>query len=74
MDAVTHLRGEHLNSIQTARANIYLAGIEIVKGILGGWDTVFLQGVSASNYVGDIWGTLGGFPDFRPGSGLRVKG
>ncbi|KAK7216120.1 hypothetical protein V2G26_004123 [Clonostachys chloroleuca] len=74
VDAVTHLRGEHLNSIQTARANIYLAGIEIVKGILGGWDTVFNQGVPASNYVGDIWGTLGGSPDFRPGNGLKVKG
>ncbi|VUC26071.1 unnamed protein product [Clonostachys rosea] len=73
VDAVTHLRGEHLNGIQIARANIYLAGIEIVKGIVGGWDTVFTQGVPASNYVGDIFGTLGGIPDFRPGDSLKVK-
>jgi hypothetical protein len=46
--------------------NIYLAGIKVVQGILGQWDTVFEKGVNATNYIGDIFGTLGGTPDFGP--------
>ena len=48
--------------------NIYLAGIKVVEGILGQWDSLFAKGVNASNYVGDIFGSLGGQPDFGPGS------
>lgn len=44
--------------------NIYLAGIQVVTGILNGWETTFAQGVNATNYIGDIFGTLGGQPDF----------
>lgn len=46
--------------------NIYLTGIKIIEGILGKWETVFEAGVNATNYVGDIFGTLGGTPDFGP--------
>lgn len=46
--------------------NIYLAGIKVVEGILDGWNATFAAGVNASNYVGDIFGTLGGEPDFGP--------
>ncbi|KAH7141345.1 purine nucleoside permease, partial [Dactylonectria estremocensis] len=66
MDVLTHLRGEHLNGVQIAVDNIFLAGVEIVKGILGGWDKTFLSGIKPSNYVGDILGTIGGVPGFRP--------
>ncbi|KAK3080434.1 hypothetical protein LTS18_001416 [Coniosporium uncinatum] len=49
-------------------ANIYLAGIKIVEGILNNWTAMFESGVAATNYIGDILGSLGGTPDFGPGS------
>jgi hypothetical protein len=52
--------------------NLYLAGVEIVEGILDGWNSTFAQGVNATNYIGDIFGTLGGEPDF--GLGAEVSG
>ncbi len=48
-------------------ANLYLAGTPIVKGILEGWNKTFEHGVVPTNYIGDIFGTLGGRPDFGPG-------
>ncbi len=35
-------------------------------GILEGWEGVFCGGIKAGNYVGDIFGSLGGKPDFGP--------
>jgi purine nucleoside permease len=49
-----------------ALANLYLAGNVVVKEILKGWDGMFGKGVEAGNYLGDIFGTLGGTPDFGP--------
>lgn len=66
-DVLTHLRGQHLNGVEVAIANIYLAGVEIVKGIVGDWDGVFAEGIESPNYLGDVLGTLGGTPDFIPG-------
>ena len=54
-----------------AIANIYLAGIKVVEGILDEWDSTFEKGIVASNYVGDIFGSLGGIPDFGPGSAFN---
>jgi len=53
---------------EPALMNIYLAGIKVVEGILSQWDAVFEKGVMATNYVGDIFGTLKGpiAPDFGP--------
>jgi purine nucleoside permease len=48
--------------------NIYLAGIKVVMGILDGWDSTFKKGVKPTNYIGDIFGSLGGTPDFGPGN------
>ncbi|RAL63297.1 hypothetical protein DID88_004373 [Monilinia fructigena] len=53
---------------EIAVENIYLAGTEVIKGVLGGWNTTFAAGVNATNYIGDIFGSLGGEPDFGPGS------
>ncbi|CAI6340776.1 unnamed protein product [Periconia digitata] len=50
-----------------AIANVGIVGWAVVEGILGEWDSRFEEGVKASNYVGDILGTLGGTPDFGPG-------
>ncbi|RDW69928.1 purine nucleoside permease [Coleophoma crateriformis] len=54
--------------------NIYLAGTPIVKGILDGWNSTFAAGINATNYIGDVFGTLGGEPDFGPGSSYGGKG
>jgi purine nucleoside permease len=53
---------------EPAIENIYLAGTPVVKGILSNWNNKFERGVTPSNYIGDIFGTLGGTPDFGPGS------
>jgi purine nucleoside permease len=52
---------------EPALENIYRAGIEVVEGILKGWHSTFASGVKPRNYIGDIFGTLGGEPDFGPG-------
>lgn len=49
-------------------ANLYIAGTPIIKGILEGWSHTFEEGIKPKNYIGDIFGTLGGKPDFGPGS------
>lgn len=49
---------------EPAIMNIYLAGIKVVEGILSQWNSTFRNGVNATNYVGDIFATLGGTPDF----------
>ncbi|ESZ97134.1 hypothetical protein SBOR_2492 [Sclerotinia borealis F-4128] len=54
--------------------NIYFAGVKVVEGILDGWDSTFAAGVEATNYVGDILGTLGGQPDFGPDSVFQKRG
>ena len=53
---------------EPAIENIYLAGIKVVEGILSEWNTTFFKGVNATNYIGDIFGSLGGTTDFGPGS------
>lgn len=48
--------------------NIHLAGVRVVNGIVAGWKKTFAKGVKPNNYVGDIFGTLGGEPNFGPGN------
>lgn len=64
--ATTNLFWAEQGAFVPAIANIYSAGIEVVKGIVNNWDNQFAAGMNASNYVGDIFGTLGGTPDFGP--------
>ena len=56
------------NGFGIAIDNIYNAGVEIIKGILKNWDCTFKKGIKPTNYIGDIFGSLGGEPDFGPGS------
>ncbi|KZT66352.1 purine nucleoside permease-like protein [Daedalea quercina L-15889] len=51
-----------------AIANLYVAGIKVVQGILDGWNDTFAAGITSQNFVGDIFGSLGGSPPFGPGS------
>ncbi|KAJ7667252.1 purine nucleoside permease [Mycena rosella] len=48
--------------------NLHIAGVKVVQGIADGWKETFERGVKATHYVGDIFGSLGGQPDFGPGS------
>ncbi|CAK7266527.1 hypothetical protein SEPCBS119000_002074 [Sporothrix epigloea] len=79
MTAFENLRVAKPNGYGIAVENIYLAGVEIVRGILEGWHRTFHRGVRPANYVGDIFGSLGGEPDFGHGSttngtGYRPRG
>lgn len=58
--------------LQPSLRNLYLCGVEIATGILNRWEELFEQGIEANNYVGDVYGTLGGEPDFVP-AGLAVE-
>jgi hypothetical protein len=74
VSAYDHLLIMDQGGFTPAVDNIYNAGIEIVKGILSGWNTTFAAGVEATNYVGDIFGSLGGEPNFGPGSVFQGDG
>ncbi|WAO93603.1 Hypothetical protein NCS54_01115400 [Fusarium falciforme] len=63
-----HLTDSQQNGFSIAIDNIYNAGVKIVEGIVENWDCKFKGGVKADNYVGDIFGSLGGEPDFGFGS------
>ncbi|KAG6907756.1 hypothetical protein DXG01_007510 [Tephrocybe rancida] len=53
--------------------NLHLAGVKVVQGITHDWEKTFKNGIKPQNYIGDIFGTLGGVPDFGPGSSFRGK-
>ena len=68
-DAYTTLKansGGFLPSVE----NIYRAGVKVVEGILKEWDSKFCKGIQHTNYIGDIFGSLGGKPDFGPSEGF----
>ncbi|KUJ13148.1 purine nucleoside permease [Mollisia scopiformis] len=48
---------------EIAIENLYSSGIEIVEGILLGWQETFEAGIVPDNYVGDVLGQSGGRPD-----------
>ncbi|RPD52999.1 purine nucleoside permease [Lentinus tigrinus ALCF2SS1-6] len=52
--------------------NIQAAGIPVVTGIVSEWDATFQDGVQPTNYVGDIYASLGGTPDFGPASASAI--
>ncbi|KAJ6588885.1 purine nucleoside permease [Mycena capillaripes] len=54
--------------------NLHLAGVKVVQGIMNEWRTKFALGVRPTNYIGDVFGSLGGEPDFGPGSIFGGKG
>ena len=64
--ATTNLFWAEQGAFEPAVKNIYKAGIFVVQGILDGWDSTFEKGIKPSNYIGDIFGSLGGTPDFGP--------
>ncbi|KAI1820444.1 purine nucleoside permease [Xylaria intraflava] len=71
-DALFHLVSANQGALDSSIENLFLAGIKVVEGILNNWDKVFGPGVKPDNYVGDIFATLGGNPDFGPGRKLAL--
>lgn len=55
-------------AFEPALVNLYLAGVKVIQGIVEEWEETFEKGVEPQNYIGDIFGSLGGRPDFGPGS------
>ena len=66
---IDNLFYSHQGAFEPAIQNIYQAGTPVVKGILGAWEAKFKAGIKPTNYIGDIFGTLGGKPDFGPWTG-----
>ena len=62
--AYQHFLWEKQGGTAVSLENLYRASIEIVQGIVKGWTDKFEGGVKPSNYIGDLWGSLGGVPDF----------
>jgi purine nucleoside permease len=52
--------------LMPAVRNLYLTGVKIIDTILADWSSTFKNGINPDNYVGDIFGSLGGNPDFVP--------
>ena len=50
--------------LQPSTANLVAVGLPIIRGILREWEHGFKAGVQPPNYIGDIFGTLQGIPDF----------
>jgi purine nucleoside permease len=73
VSAAYNLLYSNQGGFEIALENIYHAGIEVVQGILRGWDKTFAKGVKPTNYIGDIFGTLGGQPDFGPGKAQALE-
>ncbi|RSL70085.1 hypothetical protein CEP51_012250 [Fusarium floridanum] len=46
--------------------NLYLVALKVVEGVLKNWETKFEAGLTPSNYIGDVFGSLGGVPSFGP--------
>lgn len=63
-DAIDNLFYAEQGGFPPSIKNIYLAGIKVVEGIVLGWDNLFAAGIKPTNYIGDIFDTLGGTPDF----------
>ncbi len=54
--------------LEPSLENLYRVGSIVVKEILTEWETTYRDGIKATNYVGDIFGSLGGTPDFCAGA------
>ncbi|KAK0712859.1 purine nucleoside permease-domain-containing protein [Lasiosphaeria miniovina] len=68
--AYNHLFAVDQNGFPLIIRNLFAIVIEIVNGIVGQWNDTFAFGINATNYIGDIFGSLGGTPDFGPGDNM----
>ncbi|KAG9018011.1 hypothetical protein FRB90_012679, partial [Tulasnella sp. 427] len=66
-ESIFNLRYADQGALFPSLANIYLAGIKVVEGILKGWDSRFKAGIKPKNYIGDMFATLS--EDIKPDFG-----
>jgi purine nucleoside permease len=64
VSAFDHLFRVNQNGFDIAVENLFIVGLRAVSRILQEWDCRFEAGIRATNYIGDVWGSLGGQPDF----------
>jgi purine nucleoside permease len=50
--------------------NLYLTALKVIEGIVKDWSTRFETGITPQNYIGDIFGSLGGKPGFGDKHGV----
>ena len=62
---------EGSGDLEPAISNIYMAGSKVVIGILLEWNSTYGEGIPSNNYVGNIFRTLGGKPDFGSSSSRK---
>ena len=52
--------------VKPSLTNLAAAGASIIQGIINGWKDEYEKGIPKTNYIGGIYGTLGGTPGFGP--------
>ena len=62
--AYYHLLYGNSGGFEPSLQNLNIAGVPIIEDIVNEWDSIYCAGINATNYIGDIFGTLGGIPDF----------
>lgn len=69
-DTVAWFNDPQSGGASAAFKNLPIAGIPFVNDVLTHWDDVYMTGESfaPTNYIGDIFNTLGGTPDFGKSS------
>jgi purine nucleoside permease len=73
VSAADNLFNEQGAGYSASIENVYRAGVQVVQGIVAGWAGTFSAGVPATNYVGDILGSLGSKPPFGPDAAGAAK-
>lgn len=69
MDPVEYFtKSSRGHAFSTAVTNLYHAGWPFVNDVVKNWEKLYENNTfTPKNYVGDVFGTLGGNPDFGPG-------
>lgn len=65
-DTVAWFNDPQSGGASAAFANLPIAGMPFVEDVLNNWDTIYLTGetYAPKNYIGDLFATLGGEPNF----------
>lgn len=58
-----HLLEAEQGGFGVALENLYRAGMEIVRDVVGNWDGIYEEGIEARNYVGGLFNGVGGWED-----------
>ncbi|GMM34536.1 hypothetical protein DASC09_018610 [Saccharomycopsis crataegensis] len=68
-DAINFFNNVSQGGSYVSIENIYRAGLPFIEDVLENWDTLYSVGAfKTDEYLGDVFGTLGGTPNFGPGA------